>query len=116
MTHKFGVEAEPRWEETGHTSPSFAAFVLSLADPPESPWPLPLHAYCAVTSGPAAAGGTDGLALALDLLIDMPFPPEDALEGGMASSAAPTGPGPSISSWPATELESPPRLVQMMTN
>jgi hypothetical protein len=116
MTHKFGVEAEPRWEETGYTNPSFAGFVLSRADPAESPWPLPLHAHCAMTSGPAAAGGTDGLALALDLLIDMPFPPEDATRTGMASSAAPTGLGPSVSPWPAPELESLSGLVQMMTN
>ncbi len=115
MAHKFGVEAEPRWEETGNTNPSFAGFVLSRADPPESPGPLPLHAHCAVTSGPAAAGGTDGLALTLDLLIDMPFPSEDAAQGGMASTA-PTGLGPSISPWPTPELESLSGLVQMMTN
>ena len=116
MTHKFGAEAEPRWEETGLTSPSFAGFVLSRADLPESPWPLPLHAHCAITSGPAAAGGTDGLCLALDLLIDMPFPAEDATRSGMVSSAAPTGLWPSISPWPAPELESLSGLVQMMTN
>jgi hypothetical protein len=116
MTQKFGVEAEPRWEETGYTTSSFAGFVLSRADPPESPWPLPLHAHCAITSGSAAAGGTDGLCLALDLLIDMPFPQEDAAQGGVVAPAAPRGLEPSISPWPTPELESLSRLVQMMTN
>ena len=116
MAHRFGVEPEPRWEEAGYTNPSSAGFVLLSADSTENPFPLPLHAYCAITSGPVAAGGTDGLALALDLLIDMPFPPEDAAQGGMVSSAAPAGLGPSISPWPAPELEPLSGLVQMMTN
>ena len=115
MTHKFGVEAEPRWEETGYTSPNFAGFVLSRADPPESPWPVPLHAYCAVTSGPAAAGGTDGLSLALDLLIDMPFPSEDAARGwdGVGSSDRARA---FYLSLAGSDLESLSGLVQMMTN
>jgi hypothetical protein len=113
MTHKFGVEAEPHWEETGSSTASFAGFALSHADPTGSPWPLPLNAHCAVISGPAAAGGADGLSLALDLLVDMPFPTEDAAPGG---TAAPAGLGPSISPWPAPELESLSGLIQMMTN
>jgi hypothetical protein len=116
MTHKFGVEAEPRWKETGYTNARFAGFVLSRADLPENSGPLPLHAYCALTSGPAAPGGTDGLALALDLLIDMPFLPEDAAQSEMASSATPVGLGPSVSPWPTPELESLSGLIQMMTN
>jgi hypothetical protein len=116
MTHTFGVEAEPRWEETGYTSPSFASFVLSHTDPPESPLPLPLHAYCAVASGPAVAGEPDGVALALDLLIDMPFPPEGVAWSGAASSATPIALGPSVSPWPTPELDSLSGLVQVMTN
>lgn len=107
MTRKLGAEAEPRWEEAGYTTPSFAGFVLPRADPSGSSWPLPLRVRCAITSGPATPGGTDGLALALDLLIDMPFPPE---------SATPIGLGPSVSPWPTPELESLSELIQMMTN
>jgi predicted KAP-like P-loop ATPase len=116
MTRKFGVEAEPRWEENGYTTSSFAGFVLSRADPPESSGPLPLQAHCAVTSGAAVPGGPDGLAVALDLLIDMPFPSEEAAQGGVESSAIPTGLGPSLSPWPTPELKSLSGLVQMMTN
>jgi len=116
MTRKFGVEDEPRWEENGYTTSSFAGFVLSRADPPESPEPRPLHAHCAVTSGAAAPGAPDGLAIALDLLIDMPFPSEDAAQGRAGLSAIPTGLGPSISPWPTPELKSLSELVQMMTN
>jgi hypothetical protein len=103
MTRRLGVEAEPRWEETGPTNAILAGFALSLADPPEDaqPVPVPVHARCAVTSGPVTPGGTDGLALALDLLIDMPFPSE---------------PEPSFSPWPSPELESLLGLVQMMMN
>jgi hypothetical protein len=116
ISRKFGVEAEPRWEEAGSTTPSFAGFVLSHADPPESPWPLPLHAHCAVTYGAENTGGPDALAVALDLLIDMPFPSEEVAQGGVETSATPTGLGPSVSPWPTPELRSLSGLVQMMTN
>jgi hypothetical protein len=90
--------------------------VLSHSNPPDSPWPLPLHAHCGVTSGPGGPGGTDGLAFALDLLIGMPFPTEEATPGSETSPTPPTGLGPSISPWPSPALGSLSGLIQMMTN
>ena len=121
MGWRLGVETIPRWEEAGYTSPSFAGFALSHTDTHENPWPLPLHAYCGVTSGPASRSDTDGLALALDLLIDMPFPAEEVTsedeepddEGSPETLILP---GPSASPWPTPELKSLSALVQMMTS
>jgi hypothetical protein len=115
MTRKFGVEAEPRWEENGFTTSSFAGFMLSCADPPDSRGALPLRAHCAVTSGAAARGGQEGLAVALDLLIDMPFPSEEAAQGRAESPAIRAGLGPSLSPWPTPELKPLSELIQIMT-
>lgn len=113
ITRQLGAGMAPCWEEAGWSNPSYAGFALTSAVPAEDPSPLPLHAFCAASFGPPDPGSTDGLALGLDLVVDMPFPAWNVLEGAVP---LPAELGPSVTPWPSPELESLSGLVAMMTN
>jgi hypothetical protein len=59
------------WKETGDNT--FTTFSLIPSGPGDQP---PLQGHCSLSIGKPPAGSTDALALALDLLLDFPFPPQ----------------------------------------
>jgi hypothetical protein len=66
-----GIQLQTVWKETGHTSRMFTGFSLDPVDGQR-----PLDAYCAVTTGAASPDVRDALAVALDLVLTFPFPPQ----------------------------------------
>ena len=59
------------WKETGDNT--LTTFSLVPSEPGDQP---PLQAHCSLSIGTPPAGGADALALALDLLLEFPFPPQ----------------------------------------
>ena len=59
------------WQETGDNT--ITTFSLVPTGPGDQP---PLQAHCSLSIGTPPAGSADALLLALDLLLDFPFPPQ----------------------------------------
>jgi hypothetical protein len=66
-----GIELQAAWTETGHTNRIFTGFSLDPVDGPR-----PLDAHCAITTGASSSDVSDALAVALDLVLTFPFPPQ----------------------------------------
>jgi hypothetical protein len=67
----YGIQLQPVWKETGYTSRMFTGFSVDPVDGPR-----PLDAHCAITTGASSPDASDALAVALDLVLTFPFPPQ----------------------------------------
>jgi len=68
-----GLELEPAWAEEGFGSRTYAELTLR---PTESDTQPPLYGHCAITTGTSQPGQPDIMALAIDLVLHFPFPPQ----------------------------------------
>jgi hypothetical protein len=69
--HSIGLDLKPQWAEEGFSNPMYAGFFLR---PEKADTKPPLQGHCAITTGSSRTGDADVLALALDLLLYLPFP------------------------------------------
>lgn len=66
-----GIQLQAEWRETGYTSRMVTSFSLDPVDGPR-----PLDAHCTITTGAPSSEDSDALAVALDLALTFPFPPQ----------------------------------------
>ena len=71
-----GIPLQTVWKETGYTSRVFTGFSLDPVDGPR-----PLDAHCTITTGAPSPDLADALAVALDLVLTFPFPPQTKTDG-----------------------------------
>ena len=80
-----GLELEPRWEEEGFGSRTYAELALKVKGPDAQ---QPLEGHCAITTGSSQGGDPDVLCLALDLLLQFPLvSSEESAENGPAAKS-----------------------------
>jgi len=67
----YGIPLQAVWKETGYTNRVFTGFSLDPVDAPR-----PLDGHCTITIGSSSPEVSDALAVALDLVLTFPFPPQ----------------------------------------